>query len=277
MFEIKSDGFIKLSAFLMQKTTLKYGEVSSLIKNKDIKVNGKRVKEDIKLASSDIVTVYADKEKLKNDLVDIIFSDDNILVCVKPRGVNSDDFFSKVKGENELYYIHRLDLNTDGVMIFAKNKTAENELLLGFKNRTFIKKYLAVVLGTFKTCEGVLSDYLIKNSSVNSVEIYKDKKPNSLTVKTGYKTLVKGDTTSLLEVELFTGRTHQIRAHLAFYNHPIIGDGKYGNKDINNKLKVKNQLLTAYFLELKFDKDSPLFYLNDKIFTYQKDYKKFVI
>ena len=98
------------------------------------------------------------------------------------------------------------------------------------------------------------------------MKIYDRKVENSVTIITGYKVIEKLGETSVLDVTLFTGKTHQIRAHLAYIGHFIIGDGKYGDNSINKRLGVKNQQLTAYSLTLHFSKDSPLYYLDGKTF-----------
>jgi len=166
MVELTCNGNIRLSDFIKDKTLLKHGEILSLLKNKDVKVNGKRVSTDVKLNINDLVTIYILEEKLKLTDIFPIYFDDNILTVKKEKGVSSDEVFSiLLSKEKELYYIHRLDLNTDGVMIFAKNKVAEKELLLGFKNRTFKKYYHAVILGAFSREEGILKGYLKKDKT----------------------------------------------------------------------------------------------------------------
>ncbi len=271
MFEIISDSSAKLSKVVISYSGMKFSEFSKLLKNKDIKVNGKRTSCDLSLAVGDVITVYANLEKpLVCQTHDVIFEDDNILVVDKYKGVNSDTLYNELSKNTELYYIHRLDLNTDGVMIFAKNTIAERELKKGFKDRTFDKAYLALVYGFFDKKEGLLSDYLIKDEESSTVKIICNKTRLALPVKTQYLVLKTGRKTSLLKVNLLTGRTHQIRAHLAFYGHFIIGDGKYGKEEINRKLKVKKQQLSSYSLTLHFEENSPLKYLDNKTFKVDK-------
>lgn len=278
MVELISNGNIRLSDFIKDKTVLKHGEVLSLLKNKDVKVNGKRISSDVKLNIDDLVAIYISEDKLKTTDILPIYFDDNILVVKKEKGVSSDEVFSVLKSkETELYYIHRLDLNTDGIMVFAKNKVAETELLLGFKNRTFKKYYHAVILGSFSKDSGILKGYLKKDKNASKVEIFDNKVNGALPIITAYKTVKKGKETSLVEVELVSGRTHQIRAHFAYFNHPVIGDGKYGNISLSNIKKVKSQLLTAKKLVLYFDKNSPLYYLNEKVFEIESNLLNFVI
>ena len=271
MLEFTVDGTVKLSKAVAQKTNLKYGEICKLLKNKDIKVNGKRTSQDLTLNSGDTVTVYGTFSVQKSQDFNIVYEDDNILIADKPKGINSDTFFDGLKAKlGELYYIHRLDLNTDGIIVFAKNKTSESELLKGFKERTFTKTYLALVYGIPTKKQALLSDYLVKDAFGKTVKIFKNKVDGALTVKTAYEVVETGRETSLLKVDLLTGRTHQIRAHLAFYGHFIVGDGKYCKNTVNKALKVNKQQLTANSLTLAFERTSALAYLDGKTFTVDK-------
>ena len=151
-------------------------------------------------------------------------------------------------------------------MIFALNDLAEQELLHGFKERTFEKYYTCLVSGAFEKQSGELNDYMVKNSEQSLVKVYKQKVANSLAICTRYEQVAKGDISSVLKVELVTGRTHQIRAHLAYYGHFIIGDGKYGKESVNRIFKQNKQLLIASSLTLKFNSENHLYYLNGKTF-----------
>ena len=128
---------IKLSDFLLDKYQggLSYGKFCSLLRKKDIKVNGKRVSKDCKLVANDKVECYFDCEKIQ---IETIYQDENIIICNKPQGITSEDYYARVLESYErALFVHRLDRNTSGVMVFALNQTAYEQLFDGFKNRTF--------------------------------------------------------------------------------------------------------------------------------------------
>ena len=229
-------------------------------------MNGVRVSKDVTLSVGDKVEIYYTATKVEN--YSLVYKNDDILVVNKFKGITSESLFSEIKLEYPTAaFIHRLDRNTDGIMMFSLNDTAEKELLKGFKDRTFDKKYRALVVGVMNKQEDVLTAYLIKDANKSTVTVYNSPVNGSVQIKTGYKVLEAKDGFSLLEITLYTGKTHQIRAHLAHVGHPIVGDGKYGDFAVNEKLKEKKQNLTSSELKLKFDKDSPLYYLSGKKFT----------
>ena len=245
---------------------LSFSALNKALRKKDVKVNGKRVNEDVMLNVGDKVEIYYQSsvvEKFKK-----LFQDDNLLVIYKKSGYTSESVYQDLSTQlASARFIHRLDRNTDGIMLFALNDIAEKELLLAFKNRTFDKKYHARVKGVPKNKEEILTAYLVKDKDNALVKIYDKAVKGSCQIKTGYKIIENDYKTSLLEVTLFTGKTHQIRAHLAHIGHPILGDGKYGDFDFNAQFGAKTQMLTAHSITLNFNSDSPLFYLNKKTFT----------
>lgn len=242
---------------------LSYSAIMKLLRNKDVKVNEKRISQDVFVNVGDEICVYCVKEPSYTE----IYKDDNVLVVYKKSGYESETVFNDVKNAfGNAKFIHRLDRNTYGIMIFALNTIAEKELLNGFKNRVFDKKYLAVVLGRMPKKEDVLYAYLLKDKDKSLVKIFNKAVKGSVEIKTGYKELDFNGQTSLLEITLFTGKTHQIRAHLAYIGHPVIGDGKYGDYKANREYGKSTQMLCAYNLTLHFKKDSPLFVLDGKTF-----------
>lgn len=203
------------------------------LRKKDIRVNNIKVKDDILLEENDMVSIYLSDDILyPKALLSIVYEDDNILVIDKPSEI-------EVVGENSLttevknYYplampCHRLDRNTLGLVLFAKNDEALSILLDKFKNKEIEKHYLAKVVNYPSDDHKILTAYLFKDSKKSKVYI-------SDTFKTGYQKIITEYTVlkknpkehfSILDITLHTGRTHQIRAHLAHIGHPIIGDRK---------------------------------------------------
>lgn len=243
-----------------------FSAVMKLLRNKDVKVNGTRVNKDLKINAGDKVEIYYSPKV--EEPVSVIYSDENVLIVDKKSGYTSEEIFEYLSKKEQVYFIHRLDRNTSGVMVFAKNQTAEKELISGFKNRDFIKIYAASVFKKMEKKEDVLTAYLIKDAEKSTVKIY-DKKVNGATeIKTGYIVISYDEKSNIsrLHVRLYTGKTHQIRAHLAFIGHPIVGDGKYGDNKMNKAVKVKSQILNAYSITFNFDKENVLYYLDGKTF-----------
>ena len=231
----------KLNKFLLDNIeNLSSNLFYRTLRKKDIKINGKRIKEDILVHENDEILVYISDELLKPNIsLDIVYEDNNILIINKPfnlevTGINSLTTIIHEKYKDSSFLpmpCHRLDRNTSGFVMFAKNEEALNILLEKFKHHEIEKHYLALVYGhpkeNFKRCEA----YLFKDSKKSMVYI-------NDTFKKGYKKIIttynvlerRKDNTSLLDVEIETGRTHQIRSHLAYMGFPIIGDRKIWKK-----------------------------------------------
>ena len=207
--------------------------------------------------------------------INIIYEDKNILLINKPINIEVTGKNSLTDVVHRLYKsqeflpmpCHRLDRNTSGLILFAKNQTALDILLDKFKHHEIEKHYLALVYGVPKKKSERLISYLFKDSSKSLVYISDVPKKGYLKIITSYSLIESINNTSLLDVEIETGRTHQIRAHLSYIGLPIIGDGKYGINEINKKFKAKTQKLVSYKLKFSFIKDSGILnYLNGKSF-----------
>ena len=182
----------------------------------------------------------------------------------KESGVNSEAVYSALE-EKGARFIHRLDRNTEGLMIFAKTEQAENTLLTAFRLRKVEKIYHALCYGTFDKETEVLTAYLKKDEKTSTVTIFDKKVESSDKIITEYKVLEKRDFKTLVEITLHTGKTHQIRAHLAHVGHPIVGDMKYGDSEKNRAENVSRQKLIAKYLHIYLEGDFA--YINDKKFT----------
>ena len=214
----------------------------------------------------------------------ILYEDENILIVNKPADLETvspnSAHFTLTTILNEKYSFispcHRLDRNTMGLTIFAKNETSLGILLDKFKNREINKIYQCVVAGILPKRSDTLEAYLFKDNKKSKVYISDNKKEKYQKIITSYKVLSenKEKYISLLEVTLHTGKTHQIRAHLSHIGHPIIGDGKYGRNEINNQFKAKKQLLCSCKLCFKFSSPSGVLeYLNGESFEIEPGFK----
>ena len=248
-----------------------FSVLKKLIRNKDVKVNGKRISSDVDLLVGDKVEIYYLSQK--KDKFFIVYQDQNVIVINKKSGYTFDDVYSDLSLNYEsVFAVHRLDRNTSGLMVFALNSVAEKELLGGFKNHSFEKIYTAQVKGTLKNRQGLLDAYLLKDKNKAKVTIYDNYVKNSVAIKTGYSVISEKEDYSVVKIKLYTGKTHQIRAHLAHIGHAIVGDGKYGDNAFNKIHKARSQRLSATKLTLFFNSQSPLYYLNGREFSVEPDF-----
>lgn len=301
-FEIKAnDAGQRLDKFIRKgMPNLPQSLMYKYIRKKRIKINSKRAEINTRLCEGDVIDLYIndeffEKSETRYDFLsaskklDIVYEDENILLLNKKAGLLShpddseyiDTLITRVKrylfekGEykpdDELSFtpalVNRIDRNTAGIVIAAKTAEALRILNQKMKDREIHKYYLCVLHGTPKKKEGILEGYLEKNESRNKVFVSKNQKDASKLIRTKYRVLKSKNGLSLTEVELLTGRTHQIRAHFASIGHPLLGDGKYGSNALNKKSGLKKQCLCSYKLIFDFSTDAgSLSYLDKKEF-----------
>ncbi len=265
----------KVSEYLFSKFNgLTQNTLYKAFRKKDIRINNVKISEDSIIHLNDEITVYIIDDLLfKKFNIERVYEDENILIVNKPNNIEvvGNDSLTSIL-EKEYTYIapcHRLDRNTTGLLLFAKNEKALNILLDKFKNKEIEKHYLAKVYGIPCKKSQNLVAYLFKDNKKSMVYISDVPKKGYVKIKTSFTLLEANqkENYSLLDVELHTGKTHQIRAHLAHIGLPIIGDGKYGINEVNKKFGSKTQELCSYKLKFNFTTDAGILnYLKGKTF-----------
>ncbi len=297
----KNDAGQRLDKFLMKlMPTIPESMLYKGLRKECVRLNGKHVKDGgKKLSEGDVLKLFFKEEfyeKLNDDSfkqlsprLNIVYEDETILLVDKPQGlsVHEDETgnaslidyikcYLWKKGEyipeNEQSFTpalcNRIDRNTRGIVISAKNAEALRIMNEKIKEREIEKYYICVADGIFEKKEDELKAFLRRDENKKQVEIFDKPQPDAKTIITAYKVLAEGNGRSLLEVHLKTGRTHQIRSHFAHIGHPLIGDGKYGRNDINKKAGVFRQALCSHRLRFVFKTNAGLLeYLNRKEFS----------
>ena len=301
----KNDAGLRLDKFVVKTapllpTTLLY----KYIRLKRIKVDGKRAEINTRLQLGSLVEMYINDEFFEpkspkydfmsaSKVLDIVYEDENILLADKKQGLlvhpdeneYNDTLIARIqrylyeKGEYDPEaensfkpsLANRIDRNTGGIVIAAKNAEALRILCDKIKTRELDKLYLCVVHGTPKKREDILEGFLEKNEDKNQVYIKNKMTIDTKTIRTKYSVMASKNNLSLLKIELLTGRTHQIRAHMSSIGHPLLGDGKYGVNQKDKAMGFKYQALYSYKLKFNFASDGGILeYLNGKTFTVPK-------
>ena len=301
----KNDAGQRLDRFLAKAVPLLPASLAQkYIRIKRIKWNGGRAERDTRLQEGDLLQLYINDEffdKPREDnayltvaspKLNIVYEDDHILLVDKRPGIAVhphdgaeygrtliDHILSYLyqkkewtpRGENAFTpaLCNRIDRNTGGIVIAAKTAEALRVMNQKIKDRELDKRYLAIVEGCPKPETGSLKGYLFKDEKKNRVFVSDSPKPGAKTCQTNYKVLAKRKDLSLVECELITGRTHQIRAQFAHAGHPLLGDGKYGKLD--KRFDRNYQALYSYKLTFCFTTDAgELAYLNGKSFRVEE-------
>ena len=302
----KNDAGQRLDKFITKTLDLPTSLLYKSIRLKKIKVNRKRAENNTVLCEGDTIQCFLAEEFFEKKAnthsfesispkLDIVYEDENIMLLNKRPGVSvhEDDKGStntlithiqaylykkgEYSPEDEQSFApalcNRIDRNTGGIVIAAKNAEALRVMNEKIKYREIDKFYLAAVHGTPKPESATIKGYLLKDEKNNTVKVW-DKNPpkGAKEIITKYKVIAKNNDTSLLEVELLTGRTHQIRAHMSHIGHPLLGDGKYGINREDKTKGYKYQALYSYRLRFSFNKETEtvLDYLDGKEFKIPK-------
>lgn len=300
----KNDAGQRADRFLSKAyPNLKASLVCKLMRKKRIKLNGIKAEPNMILKEGDVFRFYLSEELLSKSPIsekvnfriisaeiNVIYEDENILLIDKPAGLvvhednenTADTLINLVlsylyqKGEYDPgrensftpALVNRIDRNTSGIVIAAKNAESLRILNQKVRDREIQKLYLCAVRGIPEPKSAILTAYLKKLPDENKVLISDTPKLGYLTIKTKYRVLESGGELSLVEVDLLTGRTHQIRAHFAHIGHALLGDGKYGENAFNKRYGAKTQALCSYRIVFKFTSDAgSLDYLNGKDFS----------
>ena len=300
-----NDAGQRLDRFLAKAVPLLPASLAQkYIRIKRIKLNGGRAERDTRLQTGDLLQLYINDEffdKPREDnayltvatpKLNIVYEDDHILLADKRPGLAVHPHDGAEYGRTLIDHIqaylyqkrewrpreenaftpalcNRIDRNTGGIVIAAKTAEALRVMNQKIKDREMDKRYLAIVEGTPRPPKGSLKGYLFKDARKNRVFVSDTPKPGAKTCQTNYVTLVSGKGLSLVECELITGRTHQIRAQFAHAGHPLLGDGKYGKLD--KRFDRNYQALYSYKLTFTFTTDAgALDYLNGKSFRVDK-------
>ena len=246
-FKVSHEG--KLLEFLYAKITNdSKNNIKHLLSNHQVLVNGSMVSQfDFAIYKEDVITILKNKVNVKENKkikLDIIYEDSDLIVINKPSGllsIESDnvkqdtayralqDYVQKEDKKARIFTVHRIDKDTSGVLVVAKNEQIRNKLQHSWQDIVTKREYIAICEGTFKDKKGTVKSHLKKN--VNNLMYSTNDKVNGKLAITNYEVIKENKKYSLVDVCIDSGRKNQIRVHMKDLNHPVVGDDKYGSVD----------------------------------------------
>lgn len=233
--------------------------IRQALKRRDVKVDGRRVDGNVALRTGQLIEWYTDWAP---PVIPIVYEDNEVLVINKPAGISSDPqtgeqlhltqlLSAQTGNATPLFLVHRLDHQTSGLLILARNSQAETALQAVFKEGLVDKTYTCLVKGLMAKTGDTLRAWLRKDAMRSMVQVLHHPAADAREIVTSYRLLGEEGACSRLEVQLHTGRTHQIRAHLADAGHPLLGDEKYGDFAFNRQQKASRLMLCATKLQFR--------------------------
>lgn len=282
----------RLDAFLAEMTPLSRNQIQNLIKDNKVLLNDTVPNKKVKTELNDLIKLEYEEQTL-TDIVpqdiplDIVYEDSDLIVINKPKGIvvhpavgNPDGTIvnallhhckelSSLNGYYRPGIVHRIDKNTSGLLVCAKNNATHSFLAEQLKDKTCYRKYYAIVNGTISNSTGEIDAPIGRSEKDRQKMCVTDK--NSKTAITKFKVLERYVDSTLLDVQLLTGRTHQIRVHMAYINHSVVNDAKYSNRKL---IDDKGQYLHAYYLSFIHPKTNQRMEFSTDMPQYMKDYIK---
>lgn len=286
----EKDGLMLTQLLIQVAGDVPLWAVRETVKKRDVRIDGVRITGDVRVRAGQEIRVFwpksvmmAEKKPKALPLPEIVFEDEHVLLINKPQGIASQNEDDPLAGDtaltrvlaylrsvdnktDQLHLCHRLDVQTGGLLLFAKDDGAYASAVQAFSTRTFQKFYTCRVKGCPAQQSAVMQAYLRKDAQTSRVSVTDYPAHGAQMITTAYR-VIQPQENALLEVELVTGRTHQIRAHLAHIGHPILGDDKYGDRMLNRRLNLRRQQLWA--TRLVIHAEGTLSYLNGRSFSVQ--------
>lgn len=275
-FKNETGAALSLTEFLSQNLAgVSLSAIKKQISLGEVRVDGVKTKQNVTVSPGSEISIFLPSSLDTEPVIETVFADDNIIATVKPRLMDTEHNLKREleKKYGALFAVHRLDTNTEGLVLFARNSAAAQALTDGFRERKISKFYEALVEGTPEPKKRRMTAWLIKDPVKKISRVTDSPEKGAVKIVTAYEIIGEYDGYSKLAISIETGKMHQIRAHMAFIGHPVLGDGKYGNGETNKKYGYKYQQLTAVRLRFGALK-SPLSYLEGKTLEYNKERKK---